>query len=417
MDLYLCIDLKCFYASVECVERNLDPMTTPLVVADKSRGKGTICLAISPYLKEKGVKNRCRLYEIPETMYYLIAQPRMKKYIEYSAKIYKIMLQYIAKEDIHIYSIDECFIDIKPYLHYYQKTPVQLGKMLIDEIYKQTKLIAACGIGTNLYLAKIALDLFAKKKKNRVFYLNEPLFKEKCWNHMPLSDFWQIGKNIEKRLNRLKIYTLKDLAFFDFKQLEIEFKSIAVELIKYAWGKDDTTISDIKNYQSINHSLSSGQVLEQDYSYKEAKIVLIEMVDLLVLDLIDKNYVTNGIGLSIHYSFHYSLKPFKVSKKLDVKTNLYSILKTEVLSLYDKVSYKNAPIRKINLHFFNLSSDLAEQYGLFVDEKSIQREKKLQKTINQIKIIYGKSAILKGTNLQKKATTLKRNKLIGGHHE
>ena len=415
--LYLCIDLKCFYASVECIERNLDPLTTPLVVADPTRQKGAICLAISPYLKNKGIKNRCRLYEIPETIYYKIAPPRMKKYIEYSAKIYGILLNYIAKEDIHVYSIDECFIHIQPYLHLYQKTAIQVGKFLIDQIYEKTKLIATCGVGSNLYLAKIALDLLAKKNTSRIAYLNEPLYKEKLWSYQPLSDFWQIGKGIEKRLHNLQIYTMKNLAFADKKVLEREFKSAWVKLYEHAWGKESTTMEDIKNYQSKNKSLSSGQTLMKDYSYADAKLVLKEMIELLVLDLISQKYVTNHVSLSVSYSRNYPTKSTKVSKKLDVQTNSHTILKKELLTLFQQSVHKKIPIRKIRISFSNLLLEENERYGFFEDKPALLKEKRLHQTLQLIKDRYGKSAIFRGMNLQKNATTLKRNKLIGGHLE
>lgn len=415
--MYLCIDLKCFYASVECIERNLDPQTTPLVVADPSRSKGAICLAITPYLKNKGIRNRCRLYEIPETIYYKIVPPRMKKYIEYSAKVYGLLLNFIAKEDIHVYSIDECFIDIKPYLHLYQKTAQQMGKELIDLIEQKTKLIATCGVGTNLYLAKIALDLIAKKNSSRIAYLNEPLYKEKLWNYQPLSDFWQIGNGIEKRLHRLNIYTMKDLAFANKKRLENEFKSAWISLYEHAWGKENTTMQDIKNYQTKNKSLSSGQTLMKDYSYMDAKLVLTEMTELLVLDLVTQKYVTDHISLSVSYSKNYAIPSTKASKKLDVQTNSYSILKKELLTLFKQNVNQKIPIRKIRISFSHLLFEENERYGLFENHAALLKEKRLHQTIQQIKEKYGKSAIIRGMNLQKNATTLKRNKLIGGHHE
>lgn len=414
--LYLCIDLKSFYASVECIERNYNPLTTPLVVADASKGKGSICLAISPALKNKGVRNRCRLYEIPETIFYIIAKPRMKKYIEYSARIYRIFLQFVAKEDIHVYSIDESFIYIQPYLHLYKKTPIEMGKIIIEEIFKQTKLIATCGVGSNLFLAKVALDLLAKNSKDGIAFLNEPLFKEKLWDYTPLSDIWQIGVKSEKRLNKLHLYTLKDIAFAPQEILFDEFKSNAIELIEHAWGKESTTMKDIKNYITDDHSLSSGQTLERDYSYDEVLLIVKEMVELLSLDLIHHHYVTDGISISISYSHQYNIKTTRKGKRLDIKTNSYEILKKEILELYQLSTHKNIPIRKIRISF-HVINDSFEQYHLLFDEKKILKEKKLHETIDKIKDKHGKSAIIRGMNLQKNATTLKRNKQIGGHNE
>ena len=259
--IFLCIDLKTFYASVECVERNLDPFNTNLVVADPSRGKGTICLAISPKLKAAGIKNRCRIYEIPEEIEYLVAKPRMKKYIEYSANIYAVYLKYIAKEDIHVYSIDECFLDITKYLKLYQLSAEGLAKKIVDDVLNTTGITATVGIGTNLYLAKVALDITAKHTKNNMGYLNEQLYQETLWYHQPLTDFWQIGKGISKRLNRLRIFNMYDLAHASESELYQEFGINAQYLIDHAWGKEPTLISDIKAYKPRSNSISSGQVL------------------------------------------------------------------------------------------------------------------------------------------------------------
>src|SRR5690554_6441510 len=215
---YLCIDLKCFYASVECVERGLDPFTTPLVVADETRGKGSICLAVSSKMKALGVKNRCRLFEIPSHIKYLIAKPRMSKYIEHSANIYGIYLKYISKEDIHVYSIDEAFLDVTHYKKLYKKTALEIGQMIIDDIYQTTGLTATCGVGTNLYLAKVALDIEAKKNNSHIAYLDEELYKQSLWNHLPLTDFWQIGRGISKRLNKLGLFTMRDVAHANEEQ-------------------------------------------------------------------------------------------------------------------------------------------------------------------------------------------------------
>ena len=278
--IFLCIDLKTFYASVECVERNLDPFNTNLVVADPSRGKGTICLAISPKLKAAGIKNRCRIYEIPEEIKYIVAKPRMKKYIEYSANIYAVYLKYIAKEDIHVYSIDECFLDITKYLKLYQLSAEGLAKKIVDDVLSTTGITATVGIGTNLYLAKVALDITAKHTKNNMGYLNEQLYQETLWYHQPLTDFWQIGKGISKRLNRLRIFNMYDLAHASESELYQEFGINAQYLIDHAWGKEPTLISDIKAYKPRSNSISSGQVLFEDYNYDDGLLVVKEMVEL-----------------------------------------------------------------------------------------------------------------------------------------
>ena len=295
--IFLCIDLKTFYASVECVERNLDPFNTNLVVADPSRGKGTICLAISPKLKAAGIKNRCRIYEIPEEIKYIVAKPRMKKYIEYSANIYAVYLKYIAKEDIHVYSIDECFLDITKYLKLYQLSAEGLAKKIVDDVLSTTGITATVGIGTNLYLAKVALDITAKHTKNNMGYLNEQLYQETLWYHQPLTDFWQIGKGISKRLNRLRIFNMYDLAHASESELYQEFGINAQYLIDHAWGKEPTLISDIKAYKPRSNSISSGQVLFEDYNYDDGLLVVKEMVELKCLELADKHLVTNNITL------------------------------------------------------------------------------------------------------------------------
>lgn len=413
---YLCIDLKCFYASVECVERNLDPLTTPLVVANKNQ-KGAICLAITPFLKKKGIRNRCRIYEIPNTIYYQIAKPRMKKYIEYSCWIYRIFLQFIAKEDIHVYSIDESFIYVKPYFKLYQMSARQIGQMLINEIYRQTHLIATCGIGTNLFLAKVALDLLAKHSTDRMAYLDESIFCEKLWLHQPLTDFWQIGTGYAKKLHQLNLYTLKDVAHSELTFLFRHFKSDAINLYQHAWGKDFTTMHEIKNYQPDEKQISYGQTLESDYTFQEARMVLKEMVELLTLELVSQQQITDRLYLSITYSKKYPIKPSKISKNIANQTNSYTLLKKEFLEMFDQEIIKNASIRKIRIAFCHLTKIDEMPIRLFNDANDNGKETKLNQTILNIKAKYGKSSILRVMNLQKKATTIKKNKQIGGHNE
>lgn len=413
--IYLCIDLKTFYASVECVERNLDPFNTNLVVADPSRGKGAICLAISPKMKELGIKNRCRIYEIPQQIEYLIVKPRMKKYIEYSAKIYGIYLKYVAKEDIHVYSIDECFLDITKYLKLYQLNAKKLAKKIIDEVLKITGITATVGIGTNLYLAKVALDISAKHAKDNMAYLDEGLYQKELWYHQPLTDFWQIGKGISKRLEKLGVFNMHDLANINEKVLFKEFGINAQYLIDHAWGKEPTLISDIKAYKPKSNSISSGQVLFEDYSYDDGLLIVKEMVELKCLDLVDLHLVTNNISIHVSYSKHI-IKSTGGSMKIGQTTNSYHILISNFIYLYKKTTNPNYPIRKITISFNNLRNEIYESYDLFTDSKEIEKEKKVQETILEIKKKYGKNAILKGMNLQNKATTQKRNKLIGGHN-
>lgn len=413
--MYFCIDLKTFYASVECVERNLDPFSSNLVVADPSRGKGAICLAISPALKKLGIRNRCRLYEIPDNVEYIIAKPRMKKYIEYSANVYAVYLKYVSKDDIHPYSIDEMFLDVTKYLKLYKTSANKLAKMIIDDVFATTGVTATCGIGSNMFLAKVALDITAKHTASNIAFLDEEKFRQTLGNHRPLTDFWYIGKGIESRLSRLGIHTLNDVVNADENLLYKEFGVNAKILIDHAHGIEPTTITDIKKYEPSTNSLSISQVLFEDYNYEQTKIVITEMVDTLCLQLIDKNLVCSNIGLSIHYSKE-SISSTGGSKKLKIRTNVFSLLNSEILALYEKTTNKNAPIRKIGVTFGELLDDSYEYVDIFTDRKNIKKEKDVAKTINEIKNKFGKNAILRGTSLKQGATQKQRNKLIGGHN-
>ena len=277
---YLCIDLKTFYASVECVERGLAPFNTNLVVADPDRAKGTICLAVSPKMKMLGVKNRCRVFEIPPNIKYIMATPRMKKYIEYSANIYGIYLKYFSKDDIHVYSIDEAFIDVTNYLRLYKVDAIDLAKMVIKDIFKTYGITATAGIGTNMYLAKIALDITAKHSSTNIGFLDEEKYKKELWHHRPLSDFWQIGKGIERRLNKMRIFDMYDIAHTDQKRLYKEFGVNAEYLIDHSFGRETCTIADIKKYKPKTNSITNSQVLFEDYSFDKARLVLKEMVEI-----------------------------------------------------------------------------------------------------------------------------------------
>ena len=412
---YFCIDLKTFYASVECAVRGLDPFSTNLVVADPTRGKGSICLAISPALKELGIKNRCRVFEIPENINYITAMPRMNLYIKYSADIYAIYLQFVAKEDIHVYSIDEAFLDVTHYLKMYGLSKVELAKKIIDEIYQKTSICATCGIGTNLYLSKIALDLEAKHSKNNIGYLDEKLYLAKYSRHRPLTDFWQIGKGIAKKLENNGYYYLEDIAKADEKELYKLFGINAEYLIDHSKGREPCTIEQIKKYKSQSKSISSGQVLFEDYSYKDSLLVVKEMVELTCLELTKKHLVSSSISLSIGYSKE-SHKTTGGTRKLTNTTNSYKLVLDEFIKLFEDTTIKNLPIRKINISFNDVVDERYEQYDLFTDQKQVNKEVKLQKVIVNIKEKYGKNAILRGMNLEEKATTLKRNKLVGGHN-
>lgn len=415
MKSYLCIDLKSFYASVECVERGLDSLKTNLVVADPSRGNGAICLAVSPSLKALGVKNRCRIFEIPKDIQYITAIPRMKKYIEYSAKIYSIYLKYISPDDILVYSIDECFLDVTSYLKLYNLTSIDLAKMIIDDVLKSTGICATCGIGTNLFLAKVALDITAKHAKDFIGILDEESFKKTIWHHEPITDIWNVGRGIAKRLEKYGAFTLYDVAHMDEKILYKEFGINAEFLIDHAHGIEPCTIKEIKSYKRKSNSITNGQILFEDYEYQDAYLVMKEMIELSTLELVDKNLVTNSIGISIGYSKDI-IKPSNGSKKLGEFTNSYKKLSEEGLKLFDKLVDKNYLIRKLNLTFGHVIGDEYKSITLFTDEEEENKELLMQKTIISIKKKFGKNSILKGMDLTEKATTKKRNKLIGGHN-
>ena len=412
---YLCIDLKTFYASVECVERGLDPFNTNLVVADASRGKGTICLAVSPKMKMLGVKNRCRIFEIPPTIKYITATPRMKKYIEYSANIYAIYLKYFSKEDIHVYSIDEAFMDVTRYLKLYKANPIELAKIIIKDIFKTYGITGTAGIGTNMYLAKIALDITAKHNPNNIGYLDEERYKKELWRHKPLSDFWQIGKGIERRLNKMRIYDMYDIAHSNPKKLYKEFGVNAEYLIDHSWGKESCTIADIKAYKPKTNSISNSQVLFEDYSFEKARLVLKEMVELGSLRLIESNLVTDSIGLYIGYSKDI-IKATGGTRKLINYTNVYSELLKAFLDIYDKNTNRSIAIRRIGVNFANTIETESVQLSLFTDQEKIDRERKLELTICNIKNKMGKNTIIRGMDLEEGATTRVRNQLVGGHN-
>ena len=413
--IYLCIDLKTFYASCECVMRNLDPFKTNLVVADPSRGKGAICLAISPKLKSMGIRNRCRLFEIPDGVEYITAMPQMKKYMEFSAKIYSIYLRYIAAEDIYPYSIDEMFLDITTYLSLYKTTPQKLAKALMNKIKTELGLPSACGIGTNLFLAKVALDITAKHTPDNIGYLDEEKFRQELWTHYPLTDFWQIAGGMTKRLNNMGLYTMKDIAEANEERLYKEFGINAEILIDHANGIEPVTIKDIKNYKRKSQSISQSQILFTDYEFDNARLILTEMVEILSLQLVEKHLVSSNIGLTIRYSKD-SHKPTGASMQLTICTNVFSKLLPYFLDIYDRTTDKNCLIRGIGISFNNVTTVDNEYYDLFTDTDEVVKERKLEETINSIKNKFGKNSIVKAMNLSEGATTIKRNKLIGGHN-
>ena len=413
--IYLCIDLKSFYASVECVERGWDPLTARLVVADPERSEKTICLAVSPALKQMGVPNRCRVFQIPKEIPYKMAPPRMQLYIDYAAEIYGVYLKYIAKEDIQVYSIDEAFLDVTDYLHLYQMTAVELGRKIMQDILDTTKIPAACGVGTNLYLAKIALDILAKHETDRIASLDEKLYRKRLWNHRPLTDFWRVGRGTAARLSDMGIQTMGEIAQAKEELLYKAFGIDAELLIDHAWGREPVTIADVKAYRPKNTSLSSGQVLPRDYSYEEGILVVKEMADLLCLDLVDQGLVTSHISLVIGYSNQKCFEPAKGSTTLRSATSSNRRLLSYVEQLYRRIVRPGAYIRRITLTYTGVMTEDYQQFDLFSDPEETEKDVKAQRAVISIKQRYGRNAILKGMNLEESATTIERNGQIGGH--
>lgn len=489
--MFLCIDLKSFYASVECVDRGLDPLTTNLVVADPSRTEKTICLAVSPSLKAYGIPGRARLFEVVQQakkvnanrlrgvpaagascdalelaahpnwkLEYIIAPPRMARYMEISTWIYQIYLKYAAPEDIHVYSIDEVFIDLTHYLGTYNMTARELAGKIIKDVIQTTGITAAAGIGTNLYLAKVAMDIVAKRIPEdgngvRIAELDEMGYRKQLWAHRPLTDFWRVGKGYAGKLEQYGLYTMGDIArcsigepdnFYNEELLYKLFGINAELLIDHAWGWENCTMADIKAYQPENNSLGSGQVLQQPYDFETARLVIREMTDLLVLDLVEKNLVTDQMVLTVGYEsdpqYQGEVKVDAYGRKipkhahgttnLDRKTSSTRLITDAVMDLYDRIVDKKLFIRRLNLtanHVVPESSvkkETYEQLNLFTDyadfEKqhnkeiaAMEKEKKMQQAVLEIKKKFGKNAILKGMNLKEGATARERNTQIGGH--
>lgn len=499
MSIYCCIDLKSFYASVECRERKLDPLKTNLVVADKSRTEKTICLAVSPSLKAYGIPGRARLFEVVQKMKeinyqrklkngnhefigssyddteikknnklqidYIVALPRMAKYMEYSTSIYSIYLKYVAPEDIYPYSIDEVFIDITRYIKTANMTPKQMVTTMIYDVYSSTGITATAGIGSNMYLAKIAMDIGAKhinadKNGVRIAELNEMTYRKLLWNHTPLTDFWRVGRGYAKKLEENNMYTMGDVARCSMENEELLYKLFGINaelLIDHSWGYEPCTMKDVKNFKPATNSLSSGQVLHCPYNYEQAKLIVKEMTDLLVLELVDKNLVTNQLVLTIGYDIeNLTNSSIKESYKGEITTDRYGrkipkhshgtinlksktsstkIIMEAIEELYERIINKSLLVRRINVVANNLVNEEEsykevgdEQISLFVDYKKQEEEKdneikerkkenNLQHAILDIKKKYGKNAILKGMNLEEDGTTIERNAQIGGHKE
>ena len=412
---YICIDLKSFYASVECVERGLDPMTAKLVVADPERTEKTICLAVSPALKKLGVSGRARVFEIPKGIDYIMAPPRMQLYLNYSAEIYAIYLKYISKDDIHVYSVDEAFMDVTDYLHLYDMTAYELGVRIMNEIHDKLGLRATCGIGTNLYLTKVALDIMSKRSPDFIGALDEETYRRVLWDYKPLTDFWRIGPGTASKLAKYGITTMRDIANTDEDFLYGLFGIDAELLIDHAHGIEPTTIADIKNYKSTTHSINSGQVLMRDYSFEEGRLVLKEMLDLLCLDLVDKGVITQSVTLMVGYSNALKLPMARGTARLPLETNADIVIIPEVLKVYDEIIDRNCPVRRFNISCNNIVPEEYRQYSFFADMEELEKNRKMQEAVLSIKKKFGKNSVLKGMNLEKAGTTVARNSQIGGH--
>ncbi|MBP5313647.1 MAG: DNA repair protein [Eggerthellaceae bacterium] len=425
---YLCIDLKSFYASVECVDRGLDPFKTNLVVADPTRTEKTICLAITPAMKAIGIRNRCRVFEIPEGIKYIMAPPRMQRYMDVSASIYRIYLRYVSPEDIHVYSIDECFIDATPYLKLYNTSAMEFAKTLMDAVFDETGICATCGVGTNMFLAKVALDITAKYAKNNIGYLDGETFRATIWDHKPITDIWNIGPGISRRLAKYGVYTLRGVCNMHEKTLYKEFGVNAEYLIDHAYGYEPCTIADIHAYVPQGHSLSVGQVLSRDYTFEEARTVIHEMIEQLLLDLVERGLVTESIGIQIGYkkgslvdeegqpiANRYGVPSTGMSMKLPWRTDNRKKIMPYFDRLYDKSTFKDVPIRRLNVYCGNVMPREFETLDLFTDVKAEEAQRKLQKTIIEVKKKFDKNAIMKASSLRPEATARERNKQIGGH--
>lgn len=412
---YLCIDLKSFFASVECVERGLDPMTTLLAVCDLERTDKTICLAITPAMKALGIKNRCRVFEIPKSVDFIAATPRMHLYMDYAAQIYGIYLNFVSKDDIHVYSIDEAFLDVTDYLDLYKLTARQLGRRIMDEIYSRLGIRATCGIGTNLFLTKIALDIEAKHAEDFIGELDEESFTEKLWDHKPITDFWKIGSGTAKRLEAIGVTTMRGICEMPEDTLYHMFGVDAELLIDHAHGYESASIRDIKQYKAKTNSLSSGQVLPCDYNFEKGRLIVKEMTDLMCLDLVEKGLVTKSLTLSLRYSKRLGLLPANGTAKLYEETNSDLVIIPAMCDLYDKIMEPHSTIRGVSISCNNVVPEEYIQYSFFTNAEELEKNRKVQKAVISIKNKFGKNAIVKGMNLEEGAKTIERNSQIGGH--
>ena len=435
---YICIDLKSFYASVECVDRELDPLETKLIVADPDRSEKTICLAITPAMKALGIKNRCRVFQIPQGINPIVAKPRMRRYMQVSATIYAIYLRFVSPQDIHVYSIDECFIDATPYLTLYKMNARTFAETLMDAVLKETKIPSTAGVGSNLFLAKVALDVTAKHAPDGIGFLDENSFKREIWFHRPITDIWNVGPGIARRLAKYSVFDLAGVAAMQPETLYSEFGVNAEYLIDHAWGQEPCTIAEIQSYEPEGHSLTNGQVLSCDYSFEEARMIVHEMVDESVLELVDLGLVTERISLRIGY-VHKKTEENDVeffegghgkrvvrergshehtggTRKIERRTNSKKLLLQRFDDLFDETTRQEGGIRRIHIGFGDLLPEEYATFTLFDDIEAEAKERTIQETLNAVRGKFGKNAMLKGTSLKDKVTTRERNEQVGGHH-
>ncbi len=411
----LCIDLKSFFAAVECIERKIDPFTTPLVVANKNQGNGAITLAITPYLKKLGIPSRTRLYEIPQNITYQIVPPRMSLYINKSKEVVNIYLDFVSEEDLHIYSIDECFLDVTTYLNYYKLTDEQLALKILKTIEEKTGLTANCGIGPNMLLAKIAMDKEAKKYKNGIAKWTYEDIPTKLWPIFPLSEVWGIGKRLEKKLNNLGIYSIKDLAHYNEQNLIKKFGVIGKELHEHANGIDNSLISEFK-HQPKEKSISHSQVLLNDYYNDNILLIIEEMLEVLTRRLRTNNLECLTIHLAISYSKNIGggfAHSFKLPCATDNLNDLYQICK----NIFDRYYEENTPMRKVSISLGKLVKKESVQLNLFEQWQKKKETDNLNNIVDIVQQKYGKNSILKATSLLSYSTIKERNHKIGGHHE
>ena len=406
------IDLKAFYSYVECLDRKLDPWKTPLVVADKERGTNTIVLSVSPYLKKQGVPSRCRIKELPKKFKYIYAVPRMERYLEKSADVISVLYHFVAEEDVHVYSVDEAFVDLTSYLRYYKKTPLQMVSTIINQIKEDTGLQATAGIGDNFFLAKVALDIYAKKEKNGIAKISSDEIKEKLWPITPLSKVWSIGARTEAKLNALNIFTVKDVATSDVDYLKSKFGVMGEQLWRHANGIDEADIHE--KYESKERSLSLGQVLFRDYQKDEAITIIREMVDELSSRMRSQGKITHVVAIFIGYSKNkggFARRSTLLSGTDDSETLLEAILE-----LYNKY-VSNLPIRNISISFGGLTESSFRQLNIFEDSKEQTERHNLQKALDLLHSKYGKNSVLRASSLLEESTVRERNEYIGGHHK